>query len=82
MEGAGRLFDRIPVIPGPPGVGRGVPGAQGHQQIARGTILQDNVGINDRQVEIFLRIDEHAVRRRQDAFPPGGKESALAVEDN
>jgi hypothetical protein len=72
--------DGLAVIPGPPGIGRLVPGTQGHQQVPGRTVLQYHVRVDDRQIDILLPIHEHPVGGRQHPFAPGGEEGAIPVE--
>ena len=54
---------------GPAGVRGLVPCPQGHKQVPVGTVLQDDVGVDDGEVDVLVAVDEHAV---------GGGQNALA----
>ena len=82
VERPGRPDDRVAVVPRPAGVRWLVPLAHGHQQVALGVVLEDHVAVLDRQVEVLIVVDEHAVGVGEHALAPGGEIVAVPVQDD
>ena len=82
LNGPAAPDHRVAVISRPAGVRGLVPLAHGHQQVAPGVVLEDHVAVLDRQVEVLVVVDEHAVGVGENALAPGGEIVALPVQDD
>ena len=55
---------------------------QGHQQVAFPGVFQHNVVVLHRQIQVVIRVDEHAVGVGQHALAPGVQVIAIPVQDD